>query len=419
MPQNTLHTPPHKLKLFSDRRYLPDGMPPASILYPFWRDLHHSQIRSWVSPYNAYLESGNIFFTLTPSLEEADVAVLPMDWGSIRGDAWRSPIDRNAKHLAQAFAEKVTTAGKPLVVLFSSDCSDETIDLDFGFDASHSSHQFDNPSSNLYSGKIFRQSAYRSRHQSDRRSAVMPFFCEDYIKTFFQGQLPTRDKSQSTDSSQSTKPVLSFCGFARPLSLKRELQAIAYKGYMLATQQRLAVSIYKGQDLRYQVLNHLMDRSELTPNFIIREQAVFFHASDKAQKEKTRIEFLENIINSDYVFCCRGAANYSNRFYEALACGRIPVLLDTDCELPFEEFINWDDYCIRVPEQSTPKKTSDEIVKRVLNFHNSKSSQEFTELQHQCHQLWKTWLSPEGFYSNFSRYFSRAIPEEAITLHYQ
>jgi hypothetical protein len=290
MPQNALHTPPHKLKLFSDRRYLPNGMPPASILYPFWPDLHHSQIRSWVSPYNAYLDSGNIFFTLTPSLEEADLAVLPMDWGSIRGDAWRSPIDRNAKHLAQAFAEKVTAAGKPMVVLFSSDCSDEAIDLDFGFDASHPSNQLENRSSNcssnhsvnysgnLYSGKIFRQSAYRSRHQKDSRSAVMPFFCEDYIQTFFQGQLPTRDKSQSTDSGQNAKPVLSFCGFARPLSLKRELQAIAYKGYMLATQKRLAVSIYKGQDLRYQVLNHLADTSQLTPSFIIREQAVFLPA---------------------------------------------------------------------------------------------------------------------------------------------
>jgi hypothetical protein len=419
MPQDTFHHPPQKLKIFSDRRYLPDGMPPASILYPFWRDLHHSQIRSWVSPYNAYLENGNIFFTFTSCLEEADVAILPMDWGNIRGDAWRSPIDRNAKHLAQAFAEKVTTAGKPLVVLFSSDCSDETIDLDFGFDASHPSNQSSHQSSHPYSGKILRQSAYRSRHQKDSRSAVMPFFCEDYIQTFFQGQLPTRDKSKSTDSTSASPPVLSFCGFARPLSLKRKLQAIAYKGYMLATQKRLAVSIYKGQDLRHQVLNHLVERSELVSSFIIREQAVFFQASDKIQKEKTRIEFLENMINSDYVFCCRGAANYSNRFYESLACGRVPVLLDTDCELPFEEFINWDNYCIRVPEQSTPQKTADEIVKRILSFHHSKSPQEFVELQHQCHQLWKTWLSPEGFYSNFSRYFSRAISEKTISLHYQ
>ncbi len=411
MPQNANHTPPHKLKLFSDRRYLPDGMPPASILYPFWRDLHHSELQSWISPYNAYLESGNIFFTFTPSLEEADLAILPMDWRNIRGDAWRSPQDHKVKHLAQAFAEKVTAAGKPLVVLFSSDCSDESIDIDFGFDASHPSNQ----SSNLYSGKIFRQSAYRSRHQKDPRSAVMPFFCEDYIQTFFHGQLPIRDKSPS----HQDPPVLSFCGFARPLSFKRELQSIAYKGYMLATQKRLAVSIYKGQDLRYQVLNHLRERSDITSNFIIREQAVFFHASDKTQKEKTRIEFLENILNSDYVFCCRGAANYSNRFYESLACGRIPVLLDTDCELPFEEFINWDNYCIRVPEQSTPQKTSDEIVKRILSFHHSKSPEEFIELQHQCHQLWKTWLSPEGFYSNFSRYFSRAISEKTISLHYQ
>jgi Exostosin family len=394
-----------KLKLFSDRRYLPDKMPPASILYPFWRDLHQSQLRSWISPYHRYLEFGHQFFTLTPSLEESDLAILPMDWGSIRGDTWRSPIDRTAKHLAQAYAEKVADANKPLVVMFSSDCSDEAIDLDFGYQP----------------GKIFRQSAYRSRHQEDPQSSVMPFFCEDYIQSFFQGQLPTRYKTNTT------QPVLSFCGFARPLNLKRQIQAIGYKSYMLATQQRLAVSIYKGQSLRYQVLNQLQASSDLNhpkssginPNFIIREQAIFFQATDKSQKEKSRVEFLENIINSDYVFCCRGAANYSNRFYEALACGRIPVLLDTDCQLPFEEFINWNLYCIRVSEQSTPQKTADEIVKRILDFHHSKSSQEFTELQHQCYRLWKDWLSPEGFYSNFFRSFSRAISKEAIPSHYK
>lgn len=408
----SLPSRPQKLKLFSDRRYLPDGMMPASILYPFWRDLHQAQIRSWVSPYHRYLEFGNTFFTFVPSIEAADLAILPMDWGSIRGDTWRSPIDRQAKQLAQSFATKVTNAGKPLAVMFSSDCSDEAIDLKVPISSSDSFTVLNHQAQAIEPIKIFRQSAYRSRHHADSSSVVMPFFCEDYIQTFFQGQLPTRDKRLNPN------PVLSFCGFARPFNLQRQLQTLVYKGYMLATQQRLAVSIYKGQSLRYQVLNQLQSRSKITANFTIREQAVFFQATNKVQKEKTRIEFLENIINSDYVFCCRGAANYSNRFYEALACGRIPVLLDTDCQLPFEDIIDWNDYCIRVPEQDTPEKTADEIVKRILIFHQLRSAQEWVELQHQCHLLWKNYLSPEGFYSNFSRYFSRVISEATPSSHY-
>src|SRR4030095_15269602 len=64
-----------------------------------------------------------------------------------------------------------------------------------------------------------------------------------------------------------------------------------------------------------------------------------------------QLEFLDNILGSDYVLCSRGFGNFSYRFYESLACGRIPVLIDTDCVLPFDFVIDWDAYCVRVPEK--------------------------------------------------------------------
>ena len=393
-----------KLKIFSDRSYLPKGMAPTPMLYPFWRDLHTPKIRSWVSPYNHYMDIGPELFTLTDSLENADIALLPMDWAGIRGDSWRSPIDRNAQHLAQEYARKVNDSGIPLLAFFSSDCSDEDIPIQLD----RQENRFSSQSSTLSGkqGKLFRQSAYASRHRNDQRNGIMPFFCEDYINTYFQGNLPTRP--------HLGRPTLSFCGFARPLNLQRKLQTVAYKAYMLARQKRIVTSIYKGQSLRFSLLNTLQKDKEITPNFTIHNQSIFFDASNEIEKEKTRIHFLENIINSDYVFCCRGAANYSNRFYETLACGRIPVLIDTDCQLPFEEFIDWDHHCIRVPEQNTPEQTAHEITNRILAFHRSRSSQEFTELQQDCYKLWKKWLSPEGFYSNVLNYFSGAIHNDSM-----
>jgi uncharacterized protein YprB with RNaseH-like and TPR domain len=45
------------------------------------------------------------------------------------------------------------------------------------------------------------------------------------------------------------------------------------------------------------------------------------------------------------------------------------------------------------------------IAKKVADFHDSLSPQEFIDLQHECRKLWQQWLSPEGFFANFYRYF--------------
>lgn len=63
------------------------------------------------------------------------------------------------------------------------------------------------------------------------------------------------------------------------------------------------------------------------------------------------IEYKVNIFNdnmkiSEFVFCPRGNGNFSIRFYETLRSGRIPVLLKTDNEMPFNRYINWNEICV-------------------------------------------------------------------------
>ena len=59
--------------------------------------------------------------------------------------------------------------------------------------------------------------------------------------------------------------------------------------------------------------------------------------------KQLRFEFIRNILSSDYTLCFRGSGNYSLRFYETLCLGRIPLFINTDCKLPFEDEINWRD----------------------------------------------------------------------------
>lgn len=358
-----------KLKIFSDRQELLPGMMPSAILFPFWQDLYSDQLYAWKSPYDRYVEIGRSLFEMT-SFEDADFSILPFDWHEVRGDSWRTPINRVAQKMADRFAERFR--GKPLVVFFGSDCSDEKISIDNAI--------------------VFRQSTYRSRSQHDPNSFVFPFFCEDYVEQYFHHELPIRQKRE--------KPTVGFCGFARSLSLRRRLQTPLYHAYQLATQGKIGASLYKGQSLRIKALNLLSAHSGIETNFIIRDQAVFFHAPDPTRKKLARMEFVQNLIQSDYVFCCRGAGNYSNRLYEVLSCGRIPVLLNTDCEMPLEPWIDWKKYCVWVDEKDLPN-----LGDKILEFHHQLSDQDFMELQQACRSLWQQWLSPEGFFANFDRCF--------------
>ena len=102
------------------------------------------------------------------------------------------------------------------------------------------------------------------------------------------------------------------------------------------------------------------------------------------------------MLTSPYSLCVRGAGNYSARFYEALAMGRIPVLVNTDCILPLDDKINWKQHCIWVENNNL-----DSMIEKIDNFHRKVSEDEFRSLQNLNRQLWKEKLTYDGFYKSF------------------
>ena len=76
------------------------------------------------------------------------------------------------------------------------------------------------------------------------------------------------------------------------------------------------------------------------------------------------------------MLCARGRGNFSYRLYETLCSGRIPVFIDTDCVLPFEDVIDWRSLCVWVPEAEV-----DQVAERVADFHARLSPVELPELQ--------------------------------------
>ena len=78
------------------------------------------------------------------------------------------------------------------------------------------------------------------------------------------------------------------------------------------------------------------------------------------------------------------------RLYETLCLGRIPLLINTDCILPFENIIDWK-LCLWVDENDINK-----IGQIILDFHSSMSNDEFKEIDKVQRNMGKL-LSKEGF----------------------
>lgn len=99
-----------------------------------------------------------------------------------------------------------------------------------------------------------------------------------------------------------------------------------------------------------------------------------------------RNEFLDIMRNNVYQLCCRGGGNFSHRFYETLACGRIPVLVDTDIPLPdIQE--DWNNYIVMADNV-------DVLASKLVEWHNG---HDVVDVQVRCRRLWEERLTFKGF----------------------
>jgi len=362
-----------KLKIFSDQQYLlkSDAVNLNPMLLPFWSNFSETGDYPWMNRHEGYMEIGHTLFDMVP-LEEADFAVMPDDWKTVVGELWYSKVNKQAKELYLQFAKKAEEAEKPLIVFFSCDRSDDKVpDLKNAF--------------------IFRHSGYRS--QKKPRNFIWPSFCEDFVKHYFANQLPIRQKQE--------KPIIGFCGLTKQDSWKFKFKRIAYYLYILPHwQYRTKCPPFQGHILRNKVLEKLKSSDLVETNFVAENKMVFLGQTSSEKRKKSRDEYIENMRSSDYIVCCRGTANFSNRIFETLCCGRIPILIDTDRSLPYDFIIDWKKYCVWIDE-----KEISNIGQKVAEFHQNLSPQEFVDLQLECRQFWQEWLSAEGFFSKFHLHF--------------
>jgi hypothetical protein len=356
------------LKLYADRQFVAARARHVVMLYPFWGEIADATSELRGHRFQHYVETGSSLFTMT-ELADADLAILPMPWEDVLHD------DR-AQRLAASFIQQARAAAKPVAVFFTHD-SAAPVELEDAF--------------------ILRTSLYRSRKRPSE--FAIPSWTEDLLAEY------TGPDSQPR-SKQST-PVVGFCGYGGPLGPQglrgRLRRPLTYWSKRIRQSIGHALGVRAPFEARTRALGALSRSQSVATNFVFRDrylgpQAVRQATSDGEIAHQIRDEFVTNLMASDYVLCARGGGNYSRRLYETLACGRIPIFINTDCVLPYDFEIDWKKFCVWVEPENI-----EDIGDIVADFHRSLSPEGFLALQQQCRSVWKNRLSPEGFFSNFER----------------
>ena len=359
------------LNFFTDRRFLADDAPPFDILYPFWGETPEDPRDPCTGRYARFLATAHGYLALTP-LEDADILVMPNNW-----------VAGGENRAGRRLAEIAEESSKPLLIFFRGD-HDDPVDV---------------PNS-----VVFRTSLYRSTRGP--REFALPSWSEDFLERYADGKPALRPKG--------AKPRIGFCGYAaagRPRRLSRWAAPLSQVRGGPRILSWLGIASENAETrLRARVLKRLSDSRAVETNFVVRTAfwngTIHADASgmnmnkDYARMQQSRREYVANMLESDYTVCMRGAGNFSFRLYETLSAGRIPVFIDTDCVLPFEEWLDWRSFCVWVPAGEI-----NEVASHVAAFHAKRSPAEFEELQRTCRRTWEQWLSPSGFFEKLGLYF--------------
>lgn len=356
-----------RLRIFSDRDLVPPGVDHVTMLCALWGP--QPQLSSWPGHTDALVEHGLDLFE--PSeLADADLAVFPTDLKKTL--ARTGGPDR-----VRAFRAAARAAEKPVVYFFHSDRV-EPLELTGSY--------------------VFRTSL-NTRLRAPNEFAL-PGFHEDLLARWCNGRQVIRHKHGA--------PRVGFCG---TIIRRRGLHGMMARSRRFAGEARQALDARRGRvvesDLyaRARAIDALESQRDVEVDIVTREgtaAGAWDGDFDPDFWERVRREYVDNMLASDYALCVRGAGNWSYRLTEALSLGRIPVVISTDCVLPYDFMLNWRDYVVWIERGDISN-----IGERVAEFHERLTDAEFVELQRACRRLWTQYLSPLGFFQNFYRHFDR------------
>jgi hypothetical protein len=357
------------LTIYTGRDFFPSNLPPAVPMLLPWRQDERSTAVPGI--FDDYVRVAHTIFAEAP-LAVAAAGVLPFSW----------KYTLHHPHLRESateFASRLAAAGKSLIVFFDSDSVDPV---------------------DIPNAIVFRTSGYRSRAR--RTEFGMPGWGQCVEQPFSPREKKT--------------PVIGFCGYAPPLGISMNATKVkeSVRWALTRTGLNSLLNVHPGYFARVEAIRSCRRTVGLKTNLVIRSSLSFVVEQDGWGTGRLRRDgagtfqstFMKNMFESDYILCTRGFGNYSFRLYEALSCGRIPVLVDTDCLLPFPENPQWRSATLWIDERDLAT-----VGKRITDRHTTISPSEFLDWQHQARRFWEEWLSPAAFFRRLATSVATMAPD--------
>ena len=244
---------------------------------------------------------------------------------------------------------------------------------------------------------VFRSGGFNS--VLNKNTFILPAFINDPYKEFLECDFSILKKTK--------QPTIGFVGHAKSGIVKFIKEYYNHIKYRFKSALRLILAdkqkFYPSSVKRAKYLNKLTLHQELNTHFIFRNN-YRAGANSPVEQQKTALQFYNNIFENAYTFCLRGVGNFSVRFYETLAMGRIPIVVNTDCRFPLEDKIDWNKHCLIIDEKA-PKP----LAEYILEFHNNLSISEFEALQQSNRNLWLHVLQREAYFLEVYNHFKNKL----------
>jgi len=309
-------------------------------------------------------------YTETNSLQNCDLAIYP--------HKAFTPETLSFNRDVFSAAEFAQAKGKPIIIDATSD-SDVLLDI---------------PSAN-----ILRCGLYKSLKKPFETEC--PYWSNDRTKQRLD-KLAIRPKG--------SKPVVGFCGTTASIgklaNLSKDLIPSAITKTVLG-QGKLARQtdprIVEGMSLqlRESAIQLLAGDRQIETAFEVTNNHKSYYFKDETNKIALENLFITSTECADYVLCIRGSGNYSGRFYMALNAGRIPVVIDTDVVIPYEDRLA----IIKIPVEATAH-----IGEIILEHFHRTSDAELRAMKRQNRWAYHQFLAPEKF---LTRFISQCVRSKA------
>lgn len=311
----------------------------------------------------------NGIYELVDDVIQSDIVVIPIDINAFKN----YPIE------FEFLIELSNVNNKPLWYYLAGD-SDLNLNLGIGYQ--------------------FRLGGFRSKH--DENVIVIPSFIQDpYINEL--------DKNINF-LSKTQRPKIGFVGHADDSLWSYSKSIFNYFKLVFQGRENLISNFDKARYFhvteRAKILKLMLDDNRIITDFIFRKKYrgnKFLARS--SNRLKTSKEFFENIEKNIFTFCMRGVGNFSVRFFQVLAVGRIPVLMDTDCPLPLSKIIDWNRHVLILSKRTN-------IIDQILDFFDRHNNEEIIQIQKNNRQLWKTHLERINYFIKINQIFTGTLDEE-------